>query len=218
MMIDSYGCIRMEHCEFPGSIGDSCAETSRAMVLSFYLRGDVSSRGILLNFFTSRGLLRHPDSPWRENDTSSDQVLPLLVATHLTGLTAPIAPLLDTVSGNGDLVSPMLYACQRRFLGRSSWFYDLAILGHALITKLPFRWSDSRKTLESSSGSSCDYLNFTMCLIHAKATNTETWPIKMAKSVVSKATLTSKVIDYYAGEPNPFVLPWYIKALERLYK
>lgn len=218
MIFDSYGCLRMEQCAFPGSVGDSCAETSRLAILTAYLDKDTSHRGVLLNFFSQFGVLRHPDSPWRENDTSGDQVMPLLIALHVSGLYANAEALMQPRTGNGDLVSPLLYATQKRFSGKASWFWDLAALGQALISKLPFRWSDDKRRFTQSSDSSCDYLNLLMYIIYAKMVSGETWPVKLARYLVGYSIFAEKISKYYAPEPNPFVVLYYIRALDEIYR
>lgn len=218
MIFDTYGCIRMEHCAFPGNIGDSCAETSRAVALETFLRGPFEHRASLLPFFTQYGIVRHPDSPWRENDTSSDQVLPLLVACHMNELNIDKTKIMAQRTGNGDLVSPLLYACQQRYQKDSSWFWDLSVLGQAILSKVPIRWSDEKKRIEVDRNSSCDFLNLIMCMIHASYNKTETWPLKLTRKILSKNTLLSKVEAYYACEPSAFVVLLYRDALDKLYK
>lgn len=73
MLIEA-GMIIMQQTAWPGSIGDSCAETSRAIVLD---KDGLSTAA----FSTEKGYLRHPSAPegWRESDMSNDQLLPLML-------------------------------------------------------------------------------------------------------------------------------------------
>lgn len=74
MKFDELGCLIREKYEagHPANLGDSCAETARHVILSGEPRP-------LSQFVTSAGFLRHPNSIWREDDTSADQVLPLIL-------------------------------------------------------------------------------------------------------------------------------------------
>lgn len=223
MYIDSYQLIVMEQSGFPGGWGDSAAESSRYVILATINGEKVNIN--LKQLVTETGVLRHPLSPWRENDTSSDQVVPLLAATSLLQpeLASVIIKQIKTAgykTGNGDLISTGLLENMRRAEKKHFlWISDLAILGQALIFQLPFRWSDSKRFFELSSGSSSDYLNFTTDLAFAKITNTETIPIKLAKLlIVSKEKILSEVNSYYAAEPNhSMIIEEYTKALERIY-
>jgi hypothetical protein len=222
MFFDStYGYIELNQCERPGSIGDSLAETGRYITLA-YVIGD-NPQINLAPFVTDIGLLRHPDSPWRENDISSDQASPFLAAANLTqpslaDITISRIKKAGWKTGNGDYVSTGLLANIKRIEGsKIQWLYDLSFLGQAIIFKLPFRWSDSKKWFERSSGSSSDYLNFINGLLFAKVKNKFTWPCKIALKMVGKDTIIEKIHEYYKPEPNSqWLLDVYKKALEKL--
>lgn len=223
MMIDTYGYVIMEQSPLPGGYGDSCAETGRYAVLA-YING--TKLDIKFNsFVTDIGVLRHPDSPWREDDTSGDQVSPLIAATAL------IQPVLGYrvikqiedagyKTGNGDLLSPGIYAQMRRAQRKSFlWLSDLALVGQALLLKLPIRWSDSKRWFESTSGSSCDYLNLVNNLAFARAMESWTWPCWLATKLISQELALSKAKDYYEPEPNNgMILEQYAEAIPKIWK
>lgn len=224
MYIDNYKTIVMEQnpAGSPGNLGDSCAESSRVATLKFVLKQD---SGINLTvFITDNGIIRHPDSPWRENDTSGDQVYPLIAAASLSQpeLAKTIVQKLSDAgnkTGNGDRLSPGMYGQIYRAQNKPNlWISDLPVLAQALIFKLPYRWSDSKKTLEKTSGSSGDYLNFVNALAFAKAKNNITWPMKLAMKLINKELVLQKVKDYYQIEPNSkWLIDLYTEALGIIY-
>lgn len=218
-----YGYIELEQCARPGSIGDSLAETSRYITLMYLL--DIPYNSIdLSNFITDKGILRHPDSPWRENDTSGDQIYPLIAASSLihpeiTDMVIEQIKHNRYKTGNGDFISPGMFTQIRRAEHKHFLFVsDLFLLAQAIILKLPFRWSDSKKSFESSKNSSGDYLNFINGLAFAKAKNNTTFPLKLAKKLIKKDTLKQKVQDYYKIEPNSqWIINIYNNTIDRIY-
>ena len=141
MRIDEFRSVVRERDGYPGDIGDSCADTARLFVLDpmalFYepaLNLDV--------FWTPRGYVRHPLAPerddngesWREDDFSSDQALPLLLAYEVSRniLRTNLANRLCIASwrtGDGNLVSPGLYALSKFVLSRDRvWLHVLGLI------------------------------------------------------------------------------------------
>jgi hypothetical protein len=222
MYIDTYGFIIMEQSALPGGYGDSCAETSRYVVLA-YINGkklDIDLRP----FVTEKGVLRHPDSPWREDDTSSDQVYPLIAAGYVLQPVVAYKAIKQIAdagdrTGNSDKINIGMYAQIARFFSKDYlWVRDLTLVGQALIFKIPFRWSDSKKRLERSSGSSSDYLNFINGLAFARI-NKWTWPCWLATKIISKEKAMSKVSDYYKPEPNSdWLLQLYTRAIPKIWQ
>lgn len=222
MQFDQYGFIRMEQTDFPGSVGDSAAETGRFWTLLMFVIG-TNAHPNLQPFVTKKGILRHPESPWREDDTSGDQVSPLLAATSIL---QPIVAdqILNHIydakyrTGNGNLISPGLFAMMRRCRNlKMLWISDLAIVGQALLMKLPVRWSDSKKALEWVGNSSADYLNFINFLVHAESKKNSSWPCWLAKKLISKKKMVERVKSYYEPEPNcDQILDLYARAIEKL--
>jgi hypothetical protein len=111
----------------------------------------------------------------------------------------------DWCTGNGDLLTPAYYAI---VIG-SKWKLNIALAVQALLFKFPWRWSDEKKKLERSKGSSCDWLNF----FHA-AKCASPWVLKL----VSKETLYNKIKAYYLEgsdfEPNAeWLVELYRKAI-----
>lgn len=221
MVFDNYGYIVMEQSGLPGGYGDSCAETSRYVTLKAVIGDQVVIN--LVSFVTDQGVLRHPLSPWREDDTSLDQMYPLLAATTLTNkeLRNKVDGFITDYSGktyNGKIVNFGMQAQVARSRDEKHlWINDLSILGQALIFKLPYRWSDSKKWFEKNDSTS-DYLNFVNGIAFAKVKNNETWPIKLAKKLIKKETVLEKVKSYYQPEPNSqWLVDLYSKALEVIY-
>lgn len=219
MKFDEYGYLVTEYEGFPSNIGDSCAETARFVTLQHIL-GE-SNKTNLSGFVTEKGVLRHPTSPWREDDTSDDQTCPLIAAT---GLVDPelCKKVIDYVvgngyrTGNGQLIHPLCYAQIKRIQkSPNQWFYDLSILGQALLLKFPIRWNDGLKKVELSKDSSGDYLNFINFLAYAHATETTTLPCILAKLIISDSVAFCKVQDYYRGKVNTdWMVDIYAKAIK----
>lgn len=207
MRIDEYGTIELEQCSWPGSIGDSCAETARYAHL-LMLNGEYRLPVLLNRFITHTGYIRHPTAPdgWRESDFSSDQALPLYLALKRN---AAIPELLQAESrlrwrtGNGQLVSPALFFAIRRL----DVMFSLVTLAQVALFKLPWRWSDERHWFERSEGSSADYLNWLHCAVYCP---------RWIRRLISADLLKQKIADYYKPEPNSaFLLSLYNKIIEK---
>lgn len=224
MFFDSnYGYIELNQTDRPGSIGDSLAYTSQYITIA-YVAGKLGDKINLFAFVSEKGPLRHPDSPWRENDTSGDQVYPLIAASALTQPVLSyrvIKQIKDAGyrTGNGDKIPPGMYGQIRRAQRKNAlWVSDLPIFIQALFFKIPIRWSDSKKWFEKSEGSSSDYLNFINALAFAKAEDNITWPMKLAMKLIPKQKVLEKVKDYFKPEPNvQWLLDLYKEALEVIY-
>ncbi len=220
MYLDSQNLIVMEQSGLPGGYGDSASETGRYVTLLAVIGDKIIID--LSPFITDKGILRHPESPWKEDDISSDQVSPLLAAASINQLyiSDRIISLIrnnDNRTGNGDLISFGMWAQLRRAEKASNlWFSDLALLGQVLMFKIPFRWSDSKQKFEKNTNSS-DYLNFVNSLAFAKIKG-DTLSSKLAKWLTSKDIVLQKVKDYYNPEPNSeWLLKKYEQALDRIY-
>lgn len=214
----------------PGRLGDSAANTSRYVV-----KTDSPVHGaILQHFFTDQGEVRHPEldgfvdakgESWGVDDFSVDQWLPLWVACSL------FQPVLRERMfrrlcrrvlriGDGSFINAMILASIKRTYKKQNWFYDLAFLGHAYISKLPFRWSDSSHSFESSKESSADYLNwFIAGPLFAHRTNSFTWTMKRSLKVISKERIKERVAHYCDSEPNSaWLLSLYDSVIDEVYK
>lgn len=223
----------MEQSAFPGSIGDSCAESSRMVTLQILVGDKVTSN---LSLFIvgndhpdmSAGVIRYPTSPWGTDDTSSDQVSPLIAATALTdiNLTKTIINNLDENhlrTGNGDIATPGLLAnLERAENHHFLWFMDLTNLFQALIFKLPLAWNPNatmnpNSWLVSSSTQTSNYLNWINNLAFAKIKG-DTWSNKLAKKLIKKEDCLAAVKKYYTPEPNSsWLLDLYSKALDKIW-
>lgn len=231
MKFDSRGFIEMEQAPYPGSIGDSCAETFRYFNLCATvgrIRGsevpDIT-RAHVLNLFnqirTDNGFLRHPTAPegWREDDFSFDQCLPLLLALESWGLDAEHSAVVQSLvkakyrTGNGDLVPPTLWSATR-----SGLLGGLPVLLQGLAMKhLPYRWNDERMRLEKQSQSSADYINWVHLIFRFERVG-HNWTTRRAKSLFSASEILFKIRHYYAPEARAFVLPLYAEAVEHIFK
>jgi hypothetical protein len=205
--IDEYGCLIMEHVDWPGSIGDSAAESGRYEHLKMLL-GDYVNICNLEKFVTPEGYVRHPTAPdgWREGDFSTDQALGLYLAWRRGANYTRTAQMERRIkrnwyrTGNNDIVSPGFFA----ELMDSQVLRTTFLLIQLLLFMLPYRWNDETKSLERMEGSSADYLNFIHCLAYAP---------KFIRKLVNKETLTQKVKHYYRNEPNAFVVDLYVKVI-----
>lgn len=207
MFIDDHGAINMEQVPYPGSIGDSCAETCR-----YYLLSGLNFEQLFKvyeAFVTRRGYLRHPDAPigWREEDFTSDQALPL----YLLFVSFDMQQWRDEFerrlrdagwkTGNGDYVNLLFISVIYRAHGKQSWLTDLPILAQAAALRfLPYRWNEVTGWFERTEGSSCDWLNYFHVLNQSKRSST--WASRLAIWLTPHAMIMEKVRSYYWVEPN----------------
>lgn len=208
MRIDEYGCIEMEQCKWPGSIGDSAAESGRYEHLNMLL-GNYVHICNLENFVTATGYIRHPTAPdagavlpngevtkesWRESDFSSDQALPLYLAWRKGGNYVRTNQMERRFrrnffrTGNGDLLTPGLFAEMYAPLLRVP-----LLLAQLAIFKFKYRWNDELNRFEENTESSCDYINFIHVAVYAP---------KWLRRRIDARNLYNKVRDYYNVEPN----------------
>ena len=217
MKLDSYKTLVMEHCSWPGNIGDSCAESSRYKHLAD-LMGE-SDLGIdLFQFVTDKGFVRHSTAPekddkgnsWRESDFSSDQATPLFLGAN-SYLNNIKETLRHTISkngwktGNGDFVTPTLFS----FLKNSNIGINLTTAIQALLFRFKYRWSDENNKFEENEESSAEYLNWIQEAIYCN---------KFVRKLVPKEILKKKIRSYYAIEPNvQFLIDLYDKAIDKYF-
>ena len=185
MKIDEYGCVVMEKDGTPGDLGDSCAESSRLDIIA-----PVHRHKLDLNaFVTANGFVRHPKSPWREDDFSNDQALPLILADYIRGAWWKIP-------GTNTIASPGVWAAVR-----GNWkLLALTVKMQNLLFALPYRWSDSKKWFERTSGSSADYLNYFVSIVFLR---------RRGITVKMRPETLDKVRSYYANEPRS---DWIVEA------
>jgi len=214
MKLGEYHELISETSDFPGSIGDSCANTARQFLLFHHLNSSDRASFIpaLVRFRTPAGYVRHWTAPleWREYDMSTDQSLPLYLAYK------ECAPYLASemkqrifdkgwTTGNGDFISPGFFA----ELYDSQVLRTLFLLVQILLFKLPYRWNDERKWFEATGGSSADYLNFLFVAIKAPY-----W----VRRLIKKEVLKKKIYEYFATEPNnTWVVHNYFVFIERYF-
>lgn len=232
MKFDKYELIILEQNPEgdPGNLGDSFAEIFRWGVLSAFINKFEKFHELTLTIIVNRlmnayvrlttptGYLRHPDAPWREDTMTSDQLWPGVVALDLWEMKSFKTEIINRISnnkwrtGNGDLISPPFLAA----IKRPSALHDLALLGQIALFKLPYRWNDERRWFEKNSNSSCDYLNFFIGLIHCEMRG-HTWVSRLAKKLTKPKLLREKIESYYSSEPNAFVVPLYVRAIELMW-
>lgn len=204
MIIDEYGCLLREQNPpwDPGRLGSSCADTARYQHLQDIL-GEGPFNVNLYAFKTDKGFVDHPKSIWREDKFNSDSALPLFLATKNTLLGGSLQFYLkDLKTGDGKWISPGLYF----LLHDNTIELKASLLIQAMLFKLPYRWSDSKKWFERTTDNSGDYLNYIHLALHVR------------KSFVSKKVLKQKVRDYWLPkEPNiNWLIDMYDKAIEYL--
>lgn len=176
----------------PGNIGDSCFETS-AYGLSILGIG-VNMSLAVNSFVTPAGTVRHKDSPWREDDMSTDNELPLYML--LREVKNPNAEFIKAKviergykTGNEKFVSPGYLA----ELLNSQFLRCLFLVGQVLIFWFPFRWSDSKKWFELSWPHCDGYLQWAL---------TARFAPYIFRKLIRKKTLIEKIKQYYLPEPN----------------
>jgi hypothetical protein len=223
MKLNNLGLLIMEQESSPGCWGDACAENSRYITLSNLLK---NSTNINLNLFVSaQGVVRYPGPPgiWGANDTSDDQVSPLIAATSL------IQPILcKTIisqvesngykTGNGKYIHPQSYAQLKRAQGsKFQGLLDWTIVIQALLFKIPIYWNDGTKSFQTTANDYADYLNYINFLAFAKQ---KRWTLacSIATKIVSANTAMSKVKQYYLPEPNvQWLLDIYQSAITKIW-
>lgn len=213
MKFDTLGLILSETSPPPGCYGDSMAETARYVNIHTFLGYAVEIEH-LKQFETETGYVRHPLSPWREDDMVTDQLMPYFIAARF-GLKNRVYEHIDDAgfrTGNGDLVSPLFYA----ILTESPKLAAFALLAQWAIFRIPFRWSDSKKRFESNADSSADYLNWLQGLmwLHYK-------DLYLPKYVVywtNGDKIVERIRHYYQDEPNSeYLVRRYVHVVEAIY-
>ena len=227
MKLDPFETIVMEQTVWPGSIGDSMAETSRLFILNEFLRthGSVklyAHKLDLMQFRTVSGYVRHPTAPhaalgtghnWREPDASSDQCLPWLMAVMLQNpITASyfVDDFRFRIKGTKTIASLPL-----QFLARGK-FKALALSNQVqeLIFKIPYRWSDDERMkgkllkFERSESSSADFLNYFAIYAFFKTRG------EHCKMGLKHELVLNKIKSYYSPEPNS---QWLINLYEEAF-
>jgi len=191
MVIDLLGLFISQTSVWPGSIGDSAANTSRAEVLNPKGR-DLSP------FVTDKGFVRYPTAPegWRETDFSDDQMLPLYMGGS-TEIRAKIKSRNRFMAANGGLHNPITFCI----------INDLLILTNIpmlfqryFMMNVPYRWSDAAglkwyQRFERTSESSADWINWIVTAVYLKRHNRLYIDIPLEH-------VEQKILDYFDNEPN----------------
>jgi hypothetical protein len=200
----------------PGAIGDSCFETSCDVLANLYLAKNSDVVKKLRHFFTERGTIRHPYSPWREDDQSSDQELPLLVALKIGGdhhhalFISKFVKHRGWKTGNGQFISPGLYA----EVMDSQFLRCLFLVIQVLFFWFPFYWNDGKWMkgewpIGNSWKKSDGYLIWMLIAVQAP------FPIR---KLIRKKTLLAKIKAYYSVEPDSdWLISNYEQVIERYF-
>jgi hypothetical protein len=199
----------------PGRIGDSCFDTSCDVLANLYLGCNVSCAEKLKMFFTTTGTIRHPKSPWRENDQTSDQDLLLYVALKLAGNPLHLEMKKAVIArgyrtGNWDFVSPGYLA----EILDSQILRSVCLLVQLIFFLFPFYWNDGKWLkgewpIGNNYRRSDGYLAWVLIAVMAP---------KFIRKLIPKSVLYSKIKSYYAPDPNSaWVLRNYEQVIERYF-
>lgn len=220
MKFDQYGLIEMEQNGWPGSIGDSCAETFRYFhLMSFY--PNVNSLAVnvavaLSRVITTKGLLRHPTAPyhddkgnsWREDAFSFDQWAPLFLGAEAWGFEFSCKHFQGGIernlfrTGNNQFVPLTYFTIWGRHYQSYGVVWDIPLYLQGLAMKyFPWRWNDGTKKIENTKNSSADWLNFVHILLQAERLGHTKLSLKTKKMFDAKEIL-EKIRNYYEPEPN----------------
>lgn len=204
MRVDTYRTIVREKDQGPGDLGDSCADTARVAVLTLFPLLD------LRVFRTPEGYVRHPDSPWREDDFSSDQAAPLYMAYTLDpnrypGFAEEMETRLSTWrTGDGNRLAPGLWALIHHF----DYLVALITLLQGVLFLFPLRWDDSHRVELKHwwqriqwGGDEGDYLNWVSYLEYLDMLGYRKWVIA-CYLLRSPSRVLKKIQTYYANQPN----------------
>jgi hypothetical protein len=203
MYFDSRDAIVMEQNapDDAGRFGDSCAETSRYRLL---MPRDEYNDSIL-QFRTDKGYVRHPEAPWREDDFSGDQALPMYLALRHDKYYEQINEFEQRIkaagwrTGNGDLLALTWISVFYRAQGKQSSLTDFPILAQAI-------WLRFFSRTYRDGGA--DHLNFFHVLLQAKREG-HTTASKLARWLMPHERFMTVIREYYSVEPNAFVVDAY---------
>lgn len=209
MKIDNFGAIITDG-SYPGCVGDACANTARYAISQ--ICGGKSANDVDLRIFrTEKGYVRHPTAPepplveasWREEDFTSDQALPLLMAYRVSGnhFLEEMRTRVRWKTAPGKISSLGVMLVSREWL----ILFWLAVIFQIFIFCIPWRWSDDDRLkgkfwkFERSFASSSDYLNFAASLEYLACTNYRllAW---LALAMVGVDRVKLKILDYYKDE------------------
>lgn len=185
----------------PGNFGDSLAETARHSILTGQPMPTEA-------FVTSTGFLRHRLSPWREDDTSADQVLPAILAFKLQGINfGPMA--WPIIKGTRTISPPGLW-----FAALEWWSSLNAVnIAQGWILQSPIHIGDDFSRIESKEEQAKAYLNMICIWVFLKRIG------KWSTLPRPKDECIEAVIQYYQkghdAEPNSqWIVDLYEKALK----
>lgn len=217
------GAIELEQCEWPGNIGDQCADTLRLhrAMRKLHQKSLLTEaewqlfRKINPNQFrTSVGLLRSLKAPfkgqldlngvpikdsWREDDTSGDQYLPWYLEATLEQQVEMRSRIIRNFFryGNNQIIHPGMAT----ELMNWDWAKTQVLNSQVDLFEFKWRWDDEHNTFRENENSSADYLNYS---VHA--CDRPEW----LRSRTKADLLISKWESYWEKEPNK---DWYLEII-----
>ncbi len=221
MKIDRYGTLITDE-EYPGCVGDSCANTARQFILELFIPKELRSNLDLKIFRTERGYVRHPEAPsgppvskddWREVSFTSDQALPLLMAYDLSEhplYGSEMKKFCRFKTAPKKFSAPGVFS----FCFGLNWLLFFFTVLQAFIFMIPYRWSDDNRMagkwwkVEKSEGSSADYLNYvaTAAWFHLKEMRLRAYFLVW---LAGEEKCRLKISSYFRPEPNS---NWIVKS------
>lgn len=210
MRFDHLGIIISDSSPFPGSHGDSCAETCRFIVLG----GDTNTDPWI--FVTHKGALRHPDlaNIWDETDFSNDQMLPLLMAKRKSIYCDFILRHARLrIPGTRTIMNPAVLAL---YHGLIRTFGVASVIQGLILRLFPFRWNEN-KGFQWSSEYGADYLNLiaSVAFLRRQGHNILAW---LTLNAAGKSRSFRAIFKHYtanepASELRDLVLELYRKQI-----
>lgn len=213
MKYDNLNCVIRERYAdgHLANLGDSCAETSRLVILGDYYK----SNGLFhfLSPFTT-GYLRHPQlagvDGWNEADFSNDQLLPFLMALDLRYPVTGSQVRRDCLIDGGVIpgTKTKIQLATGFLLSRSYRLLNIVNIVQGALLLLPFRVADGGK-IERAEGQVQDYLNMIATYVYLRRRGV--W----ATLPASRERCMKAVRKYYLegedAEPNA---DWIVRAYE----
>lgn len=207
MKYDSLGCIVRE--KYPeghiANLADSCAETSRAVIL-----GDPYCHGDTLRFVDNIGYLRHPAlanvEGWNHADFSNDQFLPLIMAWILQNDEAPRPSL--RIRGTKTIVSVGVFA----LMTKQYWLLNVANIVQGWLFNLKWRIGDGFK-IERSEGQVQDWPNYLCTIVFLRLTGR--WATLNQPKERCLAAIRKYYLEGDDAEPNA---EWIVELYEKSFK
>jgi hypothetical protein len=190
-----HGFLISETSEWPGSHGDSCANTCRHAILDGH---EVLASPF--EFMAAGGYQRHPElkDTWGAWDFSNDQALPLLIRVlRIAKHNFILDDFKWKIPASKTWVSPGVWCLARGWI----FLFGLVTLAQCFLFKIPWRWDDEKQRIARSEGHSADYLNMVVSLKFLRERG-YWWIARLCWRVLDPWLVGGKVYDYFKPEPN----------------